>query len=308
MKVLILGAGALGGYYGARLLQAGVDVTFLVRQERQEKLRSQGIVLRSAAGDFQAKVNMASAEDVDPLYDVVLLTCKAYDLDSAIASIAPAVADTSIILPLLNGVSAYDTLDRRFGRRRVLGGIAYIATKLLPNGEIIHFSPFDKLVIGARDPIHADAATKIHEVFSSAPGDRVLSDRISVQLWEKWVMICAGAAATCLMRSAIGRIMHTSSGEHLIRALLNECRWVARESGFDLDRNAVGEIEAMLLDKNSKWAASMMRDIEAGAARIESDAIVGDMIQRARKYSIETPYLDIAYSNLQAYTLQLASS
>lgn len=182
MKVLILGAGALGGYYGARLLQAGVDVTFLVRQERQEKLRSQGIVLRSAAGDFQAKVNMASAEDVDPLYDVVLLTCKAYDLDSAIASIAPAVADTSIILPLLNGVSAYDTLDRRFGRRRVLGGIAYVATTLLPNGEIVHFSPFDKLVIGARDPIHADAATKIHEVFSSAPGDRILSDRISVQL------------------------------------------------------------------------------------------------------------------------------
>lgn len=308
MKVLVLGAGALGGYYGARLLQAGVHVTFLVRQRRQEILQSSGIAIRSAAGDFRAEVNTVTAEDVDPLYDFVLLTCKAYDLDSAIASIAPAVADTSIILPLLNGVSAYDALDRRFGRRRVLGGIAYVAAKLLSNGEIVHLSPFDKLVIGARDPIHSDTAKNIHEVFSRTSGDRILSDRITVQLWEKWVMICAGAAATCLMRSTIGSIMHTSKGEHLTRALINECRWVARESGFDLDSDAVAAIEAMLLDKNSKWAASMMRDIEAGAAQIESDAIVGDMIQRARQYSIETPHLDLAYSNLQAYALQRSSS
>ncbi|MGF6368948.1 2-dehydropantoate 2-reductase [Paraburkholderia sp. RAU6.4a] len=247
MKILVLGAGALGGYYGARLLQAGVDVTFLVRPKRQDTLQANGIVVKSASGDIQSKVKTVLAEDVDPLYDMVLLTCKAYDLDAAIASIAPAIADNSVILPLLNGLSTYDALDRRFGRHRVVGGIAYIATKLLPNGDIAHLSPFDKLIVGKRDPIQADAARKIFELFSRTGGDRNISERIEAQLWEKWVMICAGAGATCLMRSTIGQIMHTTNGEQLIRALIDECLQVAQKSGFGLDDAAVRSMEGSLL-------------------------------------------------------------
>uniref|UniRef100_E1T9P4 2-dehydropantoate 2-reductase n=1 Tax=Burkholderia sp. (strain CCGE1003) TaxID=640512 RepID=E1T9P4_BURSG len=308
MRILVLGAGALGGYYGAQLLQAGGDVTFLVRPRRRELLRANGLAVKSVFGAIQSKVEAVLAGDIEPLYDIVLLTCKAYDLDTAIASIAPAVGCNSVVLPLLNGFSAYDALDRRFGRHRVLGGVAYIATKLLPNGDIAHLSPFDKLIIGARDPIHAVTARSIYEVFSRTPGDRTLSERIEAQLWEKWVMVCAGAAATCLMRSTIGHIMRTANGEQLIRALISECQQIARKSGFALDDVAVRSIEGSLLDPNSTWAASMMRDIESGARQVEADAIVGDMIERARQHSISTPYLDVAYSHLQAYALQRAAS
>ena len=304
MRILVLGAGALGGYYGARLLQVGGDVTFLVRPKRKELLRANGLAIKSAFGDIQSEVKTVLAENVGPLYDMVLLTCKAYDLDDAIASIAPAVADHTMILPLLNGLSAYDDLDRRFGRRRVLGGLAYIATKLMSNDDISHLSQFDRLIIGTRDRVQADAARDIYEIFSRTPGDRTLSQRVEHQLWEKWVMVCAGAAATCLMRSTIGRIMHTASGEHLIRALISECQQIAQQSGFALNQVALESIEASLLDPRSTWAASMMRDIESGTRQIEADAIVGDMIRRAKPHAIETPYLDIAYSHLQAYDFQ----
>lgn len=308
MRILVLGAGALGGYYGARLLEAGADVTFLVRPKRQEVLQANGIAVKSVSGDTLSNVKTVLAEDVDARYDLVLLTCKAYDLKSAIASIAPAVAENSVILPLLNGLATYDALDRHFGRHRVLGGIAYIATKLLPNGDIAHLSPFDKLIIGPRDPVQTDAARKIFECFSRTAGDRTLSERIEAQLWEKWVMVCAGAAATCLMRATIGQIMHTARGEHLIRALISECQQVARSSGFALEDAAVCSLESSLLDPDSAWAASMMRDIDIGAQQIEAGAIVGDMIQRAKQHSIDTPYLDVAYSHLQAYGLQRTAS
>lgn len=308
MRILVLGAGALGGYYGARLLQAGADVTFLVRPKRQEVLQAHGIAVKSASGDILSDVKTVLAEHVDPGYDLVLLTCKAYDLNAAIVSIAPALAENSVILPLLNGLAAYDALDRHFGRLRVLGGVAYIATKLLPNGDVAHLSPFDKLIVGPRDPVQADVARKVFEWFSRTVGDRTLSERIEAQLWEKWVMVCAGAAATCLMRSTIGQIMHTAKGEHLIRALISECQQVAQRSGFALDDAAVRSLEGSLLDPNSTWAASMMRDIDVGARQIEADAIVGDMIQRARQHSIDAPYLDVAYSHLQAYGLQRTAS
>lgn len=283
-------------------------MTFLVRLRRQEVLQANGIVVKSASGDILSNVKTVLAEDVGPRYDLVLLTCKAYDLEAAIVSIAPAVAKNAVILPLLNGLATYDALDRHFGRRRVLGGIAYIATKLLPNGDIAHLSPFDKLIIGPRDPVQTDVARDIFECFSRTNGDRTMSERIESQLWEKWVMVCAGAAATCLMRATIGQIMRTAKGEHLIRALISECRQVAQRSGFALEDAAVLSLEGSLLDPDSAWAASMMRDIGVGAQQIEADAIVGDMIQRARQHSIGTPYLDVAYSHLQAYGLQRTAS
>jgi 2-dehydropantoate 2-reductase len=308
MKILVLGAGALGGYYGSRLIEVGADVTFLVRPARANLLNEQGLTVRSPLGNFTGKVNVVFANDAPQTYDVILLTCKAYDLEDASKSIAPAMNEHSVIVPLLNGLSAYDSLDQRFGARRVLGGVSYIATTLTESGEIAHLSPFDKLSVGARQPEQIPQAEAFYDLLSKTKGTRTLSDQISQELWEKWVMICAGAAATCLMRSTIGDILATDDGTPIVKSIFDECLAVARKAGHEPRSDAQKSATTTLLDPNSKWAASMMRDIAANAPRIEADAILGDMIRRGKQYAVDTPLLKVAYTHLQAYQVRHLSS
>jgi len=301
MKILVLGAGALGGYYGARLAQAGADVTFLVRPKRSALLAERGLSVRSPLGDFHGQVNTTLAQGIDGHYEVVLLTCKAYDLDSAVAAIEPAVGPATVIVPLLNGLAAYDSLDQHFGKERVMGGVAYIATSLNDSGEIVHLSELDRLSVGARSDRHGDVAKAFCALVAHTPGSRSLSEQIEQELWEKWVMISAGAAITCLMRSPICDIYRASEGRRFIEQMLAECIVVARSSGFAPRAEAEKTIRGSLLDPNSKWAASMMRDIAKGAPKIEADDIVGDMIRRAEAHGLQTPLLRIALCHLQSY-------
>jgi len=137
MKILVLGAGAIGGYYGARLIEAGADVTFLVRPGRAARLAADGLVVRSELGEFPQPVRCVDDAGVrasDVAYDLVLLACKGYDLASAMEAIAPAIGPRTRILPFLNGVSVYERLDARFGRAHVMGGVSQIATMLDSDG------------------------------------------------------------------------------------------------------------------------------------------------------------------------------
>ncbi|MBB3004713.1 2-dehydropantoate 2-reductase [Paraburkholderia tropica] len=307
LRVLILGAGALGGYYGSRLIQAGADVTFLVRPRRAEALMRDGLRVSSSLGDFSSAVRTVAADAVRPGYDLVLLTCKAYDLDDALNSLAPALAGAAGILPLLNGMAVYDTLDRRYGRARVLGGVSYIAASSAEDGSIVHMGNQDKLIVGARHPSQRDLVGQLHAAFAATSGLRVLSERVDADLWQKWVMLSSGAAATCLMRGRLCDILRTSDGKNLISALIEECVTVSRAEGFDLSPQVVDGVRRFLLDAESTWAASMMRDIARLSPRIESEAIVGDMIARAARHQIDTPYLRVAYAHLQTYVLHSAN-
>lgn len=303
LRVLILGAGALGGYYGSRLIQAGADVTFLVRPQRAATLIRDGLRVSSSLGDFASPVRTVTADAVQSDYDLVLLTCKAYDLDDALNSLAPALSGAACILALLNGMAVYDTLDRSYDRERVLGGVSYIAASSAEDGSIVHMGNQDKLIVGARHPSQRDLVRRVHAAFGSTSGLRVLSERIDADLWQKWVMLSSGAAATCLMRGRLCDILRTSDGKNLISALLEECVTVSRAEGFDPSPQVVDGVRRFLLDPDSTWAASMMRDIARRSPRIESDAIVGDMIARAARHQIATPYLRVAYAHLQTYVL-----
>ena len=224
MKILVLGAGALGGYYGARLLEAGAEVTFLVRQTRADQLQESGLVVQSPLGNVARPVHTITRGQVTPDYDLVLLTCKTYDLYQAIAAMAPAVGEHTGILPLLNGMATYDILDQHFGTGRVLGGVAYIAATLAPSGHILHLRPGDTLLIGQRAEATTALAASLYEVVSHTPGKRLLSGDIAQDLWEKWVMIAAGAAMTCVMRGPIGAILTTQDGRALITQAMDEMR------------------------------------------------------------------------------------
>ncbi|MDB5998446.1 MAG: 2-dehydropantoate 2-reductase [Rhizobacter sp.] len=321
MKILVLGAGAIGGYYGACLLAAGADVTFLVRPQRAAMLAEKGLVVRSelapartavktvTSANLKTSANTSAAVDAGPAdrFDVVLLACKGYDLESAMDAIAPAVERGAVVLPLLNGLSVYDRLDARFGRDAVLGGVAYIATMLEAGGEIVHYGANDKLLIGARSDAQQALATQLHAVFAKGLGVRGLSPDITQELWNKWAMLAAGAAVTCLMRGTVGEVMRTTHGQRLMAQAVAECAAVAEASGHGLPVDVRRQIEGRLFDRASGWAASMMRDIAQGAPRLESDDIVGDMVRRAEAHGQDAALMRTAHCHLQVYEAQQRS-
>src|SRR5262245_54533698 len=226
MKILVLGAGATGGYFGGRLAQAGADVTFPVRERRAAQLAANGLVVRSPHGDFTLPAKFVRQDDVRPEYDLVLLTCKSYDLEAAIESIRPAMGPTSHVLPLLNGLAHLDRLEAALGAPRVLGGTCHIAGTISPAGEIRQMTQLQRITYGLLPGTSRDGRAKIeavHDLYRRASIEAVLADDILLELWEKFVLFTSLAAMTCLMRATVGDIMGTGDGEALMADTLEAC-------------------------------------------------------------------------------------
>jgi 2-dehydropantoate 2-reductase len=306
MRILVLGAGAVGGYFGGRLAEAGKDVTFLVRGARATALNQHGLKVESALGDFQVPVKIATADRVGGSYDLVLLTAKHYDLDAAIEAIRPGVGADTAVLPLLNGLVHLDKLAAAFGPGRVLGGVAYVGAVLLPDGSIRHVNRLSGIAFGERGGGISDRTKAIEQLFANTPVSAPANDNILQEMWEKFVMMGAMAGMNCLMRGNIGEIMGTQDGERLMLAALAECRQVAEAAGFPPRPQARQRVETMLTERGSINSASMRQDLEAGR-RTEADAIVGDMLRRAAGFGIETPLLRAAYCHLQVHENRLAA-
>lgn len=300
MRILVLGAGATGGYFGGRLAAAGADVAFLVRPPRAERLAAEGLVVRSPHGDLRLPVTAVTADRPGGPYDVVVLSCKAYDLDAAIQALRPAVGAGTRVLPLLNGLCHLDALDAAFGAERVLGGVCHIAATLAPDGAIVHLNRTHALTFGSRDQAGDPVAVRLAEAMDGAGFDARLTSAILQHMWEKFVMLTALAGITCLMRASVGAIVEAQDGEALTLELLDECAAVAAASGYAPRPDALERTRATLTERGSAFTASMLRDIERGGP-IEADHIVGDMYARARALSVPSPLLRVAYCHLQAY-------
>ncbi|HUN70162.1 MAG TPA: ketopantoate reductase family protein [Burkholderiales bacterium] len=306
MKILVLGAGAVGGYFGGRLAEAGADVTFLVRPKRAEILTKDGLRISSRAGDVALRPKCVLAGQVRPDYDIVMFTAKAYDLASAIEAIAPAMQGArGHVLPLLNGMAHLADLDARFGRERVLGGVAYIASTLAADGSIRHLEDFHSIAFGPRAP----SQKAVCEAFAAAcAGTRTeirLIDAIEQAMWDKWVLLAALAGITCLMRAPVGDIAATGAGAKIALALLGECAAVAAAEGFPASDAVLANYRGRLTKQGSSLTASMLRDVEAGG-RAEGEHILGAMLAAARKRSIAAPVLEIATAHLEAYAARRA--
>ncbi|MFG1299287.1 2-dehydropantoate 2-reductase [Xanthobacter sp. V3C-3] len=298
MRILILGAGGVGGYYGGRVLAAGGDVAFLVREKRAEQIARDGLVIRSPKGDTQ--LNAPTLRAADRPFDVVILACKAYDLESAMDAIAPAVGPDSLVLPLLNGLCHLDALDGRFGRSRVLGGLAHIGVVLNEAGHIEHLNSLEFFALGARDEIQQARVEALHDILGRGGFAPRLSSSIMQDMWEKFAFLATYAGITCLMRAPIGVICATTDGRDLALAMFEECARVAIAAGHPLRSAFVEESRATLGDRKSSGTSSMMRDMLRGA-RTEHEHIVGDMLRRGRRAGISMPLLSVAYASLQAY-------
>ncbi|KTF30473.1 2-dehydropantoate 2-reductase, partial [Xanthomonas vesicatoria] len=201
MRILVLGAGGTGGYFGGRLAQAGVDVTFLVREARAAQLQADGLRIRSPLGDAQVAVTHVTAQALPALvaqqpFDLVMLSCKAYDLDSALEAIAPAKGEHTTVLPILNGLRHYAVLDERFGAARVLGGLCFISAAKGADGEILHMGKPASITFGERDGNADSARVQAFAAACAQAGiDHVASTQIAQEQWIKYSFLTALAAA-----------------------------------------------------------------------------------------------------------------
>jgi len=305
MRVLVVGAGAIGGYFGGRLLQAGRDVTFLVRSRRAAELARDGLVIKSPNGDATLPdPPTVLADGLSEKFDVVLLSCKAFDLDDAIRSFAPAVGPRSAIIPLLNGMRHIDVLDSHFGKDRVLGGQCGIAATLDEHRHIVHLAPvFQLLSFGERDGAMSDRVRAIAENFAAGNIGSQASENIMQEMWEKWVLLTTLASSTSLMRAAIGHILAAPGGRDFILGVRDECSGVAKAADHAPREAFLTRTTGMLTTEGSPLTASVFRDIKAGAP-VEADHIVGDMIARGDAAKVPVPRLRIAYTHLKAYENQ----
>ena len=303
MRILILGAGGTGGYFGGRLAQAGLDVTFLVRPARAAQLDAHGLVIRSPLGDAQLTVKHVTAEQLPKAapFDLVLLSCKAYDLESAIEAIAPAVGEHTTVLPILNGLRHFEPLDRRFGAHQVLGGLCFISVTKPDNGEVVHLAKPASVTFGERTGEQRSArCALIAAAFAKAGVEHKHSLAIEQDLWIKYSFLTALAAATCVMRASVGVIAGVPGGHDFIEHLYRECVEVAAASGAPVPDAARDLALKTLTQSGSTVTASMLRDLESGQ-QIEGQQIVGDMLDRANAANLVSPLLALAWCHLQAY-------
>lgn len=300
MKILILGAGALGGYFGGWLAQQGADVTFLVRAARKSQLDRDGLRIESPVGALSRPVDAITRDDIRRPADIVLLTAKAYDLDSAIEAIRPAVGTNTAVLPILNGVTHIDRLVVEFGAERVLGGLAKIQATLKPDGTILTMGKWNEIVFGELDGRMTDRVTKLAALFPKPQVQAQAVPDIKTQLWRKLVHLGTVASVTTLTRQAIGIVNQTRDGPWLIESTFRSTAAIAAAEGHPMPEAMVREYLKVFNEAGSTYKASMLRDMERGG-RTEGAHILGYLAERAATHGIDNPIFRIAATNTEAY-------
>lgn len=306
MRVLCLGAGAIGGYFGGRLAEIGADVTFLVRPNRQQQLRKKGLKIESTYGDAEVRVKAETRDEINGTFDLVLLTCKAYDLGSAIETIEGLVGKDTGILPLLNGVAHIETLNAKFGRERVLGGVAKIAATLTPEGVIKHLNDWRYITFGEQDGTVSDRVSTLKESFDKTSVIAKVVPNILHMMWEKVVHLSTVAGMTCSMRASVGAIARTHHGSALMLEFLERNAEIARCEGYQPSDAFLQEYRQLFQNRDSTYTASMLRDIERHGP-IEADHILGFMLHKAIVHDVDPTLHRIIFTHLQSYEQRRAA-
>ncbi len=307
MKILVVGAGAIGGYFGAKLAQAGRDVTFLVRGSRALELQRDGLQIVSPIGNLTIQPRTIAANEIRSTYDIILLGVKAPALDSAIADMKPAVAPQTMIYPALNGMGHMDALAQAFGKHAILGGVCMVSTTLDQQGRIIQLNPTQKLAYGELTGEITPRIQSFDETISHAGFDTELSTHIVQDMWNKWVFIATIGLGTCLFNGDIGQINSVPDGEPAILQCLDECASVANASGFPIPEPFLARIRQIGIDKNSRLDSSMFRDMRNGA-NVEVESILGDLLKRGQSRNLKIPLLQAGCVRLRIYQKSRSNS
>ncbi len=300
MKILVVGAGAVGGYFGARIAQAGRDVTFLVRPSRAQHLRSEGLRIVSPHGDFTLQPKTITAKELDSPFDIIFLSVKAQALDQAMDDMASAVGPNTMIYPVLNGMRHVETLTRRFGERPVLGGVCMVVTDLDEQGRIVQMNPIQKLIYGERNGEITSRIRLFDQTLRDSGFDTELSTNITYAMWQKWVMIASLGLITCLLNAPIGEINAVPYGDETALRAIEECAAVAAACGFPPSQAVLENMRTHSTTKGSSLTSSMYRDLQKGAP-VEVDTILGDLLDHGRSHHVDTPLLQAGCVRLRIY-------
>lgn len=300
MRILVVGAGATGGYFGARLAQAGRDVTFLVRERRKQQLDRLGLHVQSPLGDFALTPVTRLASELNTAYDLIILTVKSFALAQALEDIAPAIGEQTLIMPILNGMRHIDALRQRFGAEKVIGGLCKIHATLGPQGEIVQMSPLHQIFYGELSGEKSRRMQALDAAFHGCGVDNRLTDTILSDLWEKWLLLSTLGAVTCLSRGDTQRVLQSPGGETLLQDLFSEILAVMRADGYQERPAVTAKIYETLNNPATPMTSSMYRDLMQGNA-VEADHIIGDLLARATRNSVTTPLLNAVYVNLCVY-------
>jgi len=300
LRILIVGAGAVGGYFGGRLAQAGRDVTFLVRPSRAKQLSQDGLRIISPHGDAVLSPKLISADKIGAPYDIIFLSVKAYALEAAMNDFAAAVGPETIIFPVLNGMRHIDILTKQFGEHAVIGGVCLVAAEIDHQGRIVQLADFQRLVYGERNGEITPRLKALDATLQGAGFDARLSPEIMQAMWEKWVQLASLGAITCLMRGTIGEIVAAPGGAELAIDVLNESAAVATACGQKPSEKVLSRHAAAMTAPGSLLTSSMYRDLRK-VAPVEADHILGDFIERGSAHGVATPLLKAAFVNLRVY-------
>ncbi|MBM7621957.1 2-dehydropantoate 2-reductase [Bacillus tianshenii] len=300
MKILVVGAGAVGGYFGGRLLEKGEDVTFLVREKRKKQLEATGLVIKSVHGDAVLQPSLITSGQQVEAYDVILLSMKAYHLEAAIADCMPYVGPQTMVVPLLNGISHVNKLVTAFDEKNVLGGLCFVEATLDSEGSIVQTSGIHDLVFGERIGEQTERVLKLAEVFDGTKSNFVLSENINRDMWHKYLFIATLAGVTTLFRSPIGPIREDYLGAATIKDTLHEVAAVMRSVDAPIAENIVQLNWDKLHSIEAGMKSSMQRDMEKGLS-VEADHFFGYLLGIAANKEISVPTLEKIYANLRIY-------
>ncbi len=297
---MVIGAGAVGGYFGGRLAEAGRDVTFLVRARQAEAIREHGLRIVSPHGNATLHPKLIRSHEISGSYELIILCVKAYSLEAAIDDFAPVVGPGTMILPLLNGMRHLELLARQFGEDEVIGGVCLIAAEVDKDGRIVQLTDVHRLVYGERTGGNSARMDALNRVMQGAAFEARTSDNILQEMWEKWVMLASLGAATCLMRGNIGEIEAVPGGAEIARAILDECSAISTASGYTPGVAFLARTQKLLTAHGSTLTSSMYRDLSKNAP-VEVEQILGDLVMRGSKLGLRTPLLESACANLRIH-------
>jgi 2-dehydropantoate 2-reductase len=303
MRILVVGAGATGGFYGGRLTQIGRDVTFLVRGARAEQLRRNGLQIVSPLGDATVHPKLITAAELrthPQPFDLILLATKSYSLEAAIEDFAPAVGPDTTILPILNGMRQLDILDARFGAAHVIGGTCRINSDVDAEGRVLQLSTLGDLTFGERNREHTPRIERIHSELSGALFKAVLSPDVLAAMWHKWYILAALNILCILPQGTVGEVVAVPEGLTFANAGVDECIAIATANGYPPPTDLIAWDRKRVTEHGSDLTSSMYRDMSKNAP-VEADHVLSDLIARGEAHNVSAPLLRATYVQLKVY-------
>jgi 2-dehydropantoate 2-reductase len=299
VKIAILGAGGVGGYYGGLLARSGQQVTFLARGAHLAAIQSDGLRVESVHGDFVVRPAQATGDAAEVgLVDLVLVAVKSYDLEAAAKAARPLVGPGTAVLPLLNGLDAAVRLAAVLGDERVLAGLTHISSSVAAPGVIRQISPVRRITFGERVGEISPRAERVRDVLATSGADVVLTPAVDVALWEKYIFIASISGVCCLARQPIGPVLDTAETRQLYVEALREVEAVGRARGIALAPDIVERTLRLTAGFAAETKPSLLVDLEAGR-RLELEAMSGMVVRYGREAGVETPVHGVVYAALK---------